>query len=410
MAESFGAVAPEVRRRRIGSALYLATRARLAAECADDPRPGPRELRSYALETETADRGLLAEHGYVPIRYGFEMRRHLTGALPDHPLPAGLEMRPVTEDQHRAIFDADNEAFEDHWGHRPPEEADFQARFHGPDMDPGDLVRGLGRRPGGGRRHERDLPGRERGARDPAGWLEHVSVRRPWRGRGVAKALCAASFRVLREQGIDEAWLGVDGTNPTGALQLYEGLGFGAVRRWAAYGRPLDRPAPVGWQPGRRGRPSLEREAALVPDQLHPWPLAPDRRPRAVAREHSQPILERAQPRDRRHHRLGIAAREVDAAPAAGEQRVAAEQQAVVRAEQADGALGVAGVCRTRRRISPNRISPPSASSTAGTEGMTSKGAYSGFGVISRWASSGWIAMSAPVWACTAALSPMWSQ
>jgi hypothetical protein len=49
---------------------------------------------------------------------------------------------------------------------------------------------------------------------------------------------------------MDEAWLGVDGTNPTGALQLYEGLGFSSVRRWMAYGRPLDRPAPEGWMPG----------------------------------------------------------------------------------------------------------------------------------------------------------------
>ena len=29
------------------------------------------------------------------------------------------------------------------------------------------------------------------------GWLDHVSVRRRWRGLGVAKALCAASFRAL---------------------------------------------------------------------------------------------------------------------------------------------------------------------------------------------------------------------
>jgi mycothiol synthase len=253
VAESMGAVAPEVRRRRIGSALYRATRARLVAECADDPRPGPRELRAYALESETADRALLAEHGYLPIRYGFEMRRYLSGTLPDHPLPASLEMRPVTEDQYRAIFDADNEAFEDHWGHRAPEEADFQARFHGPDATPsiwcvaweGDQVAGVV--VNAIYRDENEALGIRRA------WLEHVSVRRPWRGRGVAKALCAASFRVLREQGMDEAWLGVDGTNPTGALQLYEGLGFSSVRRWMAYGRPLDRPAPDGWKPGREG-------------------------------------------------------------------------------------------------------------------------------------------------------------
>jgi mycothiol synthase len=79
------------------------------------------------------------------------------------------------------------------------------------------------------------------------GWLDHVSVRRPWRGRGLAKALCGASLHALREAGMDEAWLGVDGTNPTGALQLYERLGFSVVRRWQAFGRPLDRPAPPGW-------------------------------------------------------------------------------------------------------------------------------------------------------------------
>ena len=250
VAETSGGVHPDHRRRRIGTALYLATRERLRAECAADPRPGPRELRSYALEDETPDRGLLDAHGYVAIRYGFEMVRPLTGALPEHALPDGLEMRAATEDQYRAIFAADNEAFEDHWGHRAPEEADFQARFHGPEQEPalwcvawdGDEVAGVVMNAIFA--EENEALGIRRG------WLEHVSVRRRWRGQGVAKALCSASFRVLRERGMDEAWLGVDGKNPTGALQLYEGLGFAARRRWMAYGRPLDRSAPEGWTPG----------------------------------------------------------------------------------------------------------------------------------------------------------------
>ena len=37
------------------------------------------------------------------------------------------------------------------------------------------------------------------------GWLEHISVRRPWRKRGVAKALIADSLRMLRDMGMDEA-------------------------------------------------------------------------------------------------------------------------------------------------------------------------------------------------------------
>ena len=57
-------------------------------------------------------------------------------------------------------------------------------------------------------------------------WLEHISVRRAWRKRGVAKALIADTLRMLRDAGFTDAALGVDAKNPTGALQLYESLGF----------------------------------------------------------------------------------------------------------------------------------------------------------------------------------------
>lgn len=247
--ETWGAVSPEHRGRGIGTALHRATRARLAVEATVDPRAGPREYRTFALDAEQADLGLLEAEGYVPVRFGFEMRRFLTGALPEHPLPDGLEIRPVTPDQHRAIFDADNEAFRDHWGVRQPAEGDFIAVFEGPSTDTslwcvawdGDEVAGVVMNTI--YHDENEALGVHRG------WLDHVSVRRPWRGRGLAKALCTTSFQVLRAQGMDEAWLGVDAANPTGALRLYEGLGFLVARRWQVFGRPLDGPAPAGWKP-----------------------------------------------------------------------------------------------------------------------------------------------------------------
>ncbi len=246
--ELWGAVDPPFRRQRIGTALFEANRARLARELAADPRPGPRELHSWAMDSEASARALLDDQGFVPIRFGFEMRRFLTGSLPERSLPEGIEMRPVTPDQHRAIFEADDEAFQDHWGHRTMGEGDFQNMFDGPNVDTslwcvawdGDQVAGSVMN-GIFERENAELGVRR-------GWLEHVSVRRPWRGRGVAKALCAASFRVLRERGMEEAWLGVDGANPTGAMALYEGLGFQVAHRWQAFGRPLDGPAPAGWR------------------------------------------------------------------------------------------------------------------------------------------------------------------
>ena len=250
VADTFGDVHPVVRRRGIGTALVRAIRAHMAERSATDPRPGPREHRVYALDEERGDRALYESEGFVPIRFGFEMRRYLTGTLPEHPLPEGIELRPAVEADYRAIYDADNEAFEDHWGHRPQEETDFQVRFHGPDADPslwavawdGDKVAGVVMN--AIFRDENETLGIKRA------WLEHVSVPRAYRGRGIAKAVCAASFRILREQGMDEAWLGVDAANPTGALGLYEGLDFHVVRRWQAFGRPLDRPAPDGWTSG----------------------------------------------------------------------------------------------------------------------------------------------------------------
>ncbi len=246
--ETWGAVVPEIRRRGVGAAIWCANVARLTDEMAADTRPGPRELRSFCLDVAIGDRALLAAQGYASIRYGFEMRRFLSADLPEHPLPAGLELRPVMTADHRTIFNGNNEAFQDHWGHRERGEREFVALFTAPATDTslwcvawdGDQVAGVVINT---IYHEENAT---LGVR--RGWLDQVSVRRPWRGRGLAKALCAASFRVLRERGVDEAWLGVDGSNPTGALQLYEGLGFAVARRWQVYGRPIDGPAPSGWQ------------------------------------------------------------------------------------------------------------------------------------------------------------------
>jgi ribosomal protein S18 acetylase RimI-like enzyme len=75
------------------------------------------------------------------------------------------------------------------------------------------------------------------------GWLEHISVRAPWRRRGLARAMTAESLRRLRDAGMTEAMLGVDADNPTGALGLYQRLGFEVDARSTAYRRPLTRPA-----------------------------------------------------------------------------------------------------------------------------------------------------------------------
>ena len=160
--------------------------------------------------------------------------------LPDAPLPPGLEIRAVEPGHLRAIFEAEVEALRDHWGEGVPTDADYQ-RFLTDQVQgdhslwrvawEGDQVAGMVR--GYINAEENRTFERKRG------WVESISVRRPWRRRGLARALIASTITALRERGMTEGALGVDTENPSGALRLYESCGFVAAQREAVYRRPL---------------------------------------------------------------------------------------------------------------------------------------------------------------------------
>ena len=238
-----GWVRPDRRREGIGRALlaWAERHSALLLERGETPEPGlPHVLVFGALETIPAAIAFAASTDYHPIRYGFQMRRPLAEPIPDFELPPGIELRPVREADHRRIFDADTEAFLDHFEPRERDESDFQATFSYPDLDTsmwrvawdGDEVVGSVQNAIFALENERT------GVK--LGWLEHVSVRKAWRGRGIAKALIVSSLHVHRERGMEFAALGVDGENPTGALGLYEGLGFRPHQKWVSHRKPLD--------------------------------------------------------------------------------------------------------------------------------------------------------------------------
>ena len=167
------------------------------------------------------------------------MVRPLSEPIPEAPLPDGLEVRPVVESDHRRIWDADIEAFRDHWEAAVRTEEDYLGWFATPEIDTsmwrvawaGDEVAGS----------VMTFIFPEENARlgVKRGWLEHISVRRPWRKHGLAGALIAQSLHVLRDRGMDEAALGVDAENVSGALRLYERFGFRRYRMGISYRKPL---------------------------------------------------------------------------------------------------------------------------------------------------------------------------
>jgi mycothiol synthase len=237
----WGHVDPAWRRRGIGGAMLrenLRSADARAITLGDAPSGGRAVVRALAGETEAGFQAILRATGLVPIRWVFLMRRPTLDDIPEAPLPDGFELRPVEPAQHRAIVLADDEAFRDHWEPRDFTESSFKALFEKEELTTdlwvvawdGDEVAGSVQTwiwP-----HENERLGVKRG------WLDSISVRRPWRRRGLARAMTAEALRRLKAVGMDDAMLGVDAENPTGALGLYEGLGFEVDQRSQIFSWP----------------------------------------------------------------------------------------------------------------------------------------------------------------------------
>jgi mycothiol synthase len=196
---------------------------------------GARILGQITSE-DHATRGVYESSGYRLVRYGLEMRAALDEQPPAPAWPEGLSVRtyePGRDD--RALYEADEEAFADHWEHVPVPYGDWRAaELERPDLDPslvflaeeGDELAGFAL----------CLPSR---AGQPIGWVEVLGVRRRWRRRGLALALLRHAFRAFRARGLPAAGLEVDAENLTGAVRLYERAGMRPVSQWVTYEKTL---------------------------------------------------------------------------------------------------------------------------------------------------------------------------
>ena len=235
-----GEVDPDFRRRGIGAALLAENFRRHRERAASDPTDRERIYGSWSWDRQVGDAKLLEAFGFKQARWFFDMVRPTLDDIPDVPLPAGFELRPVDRSMAKQVWDADVEAFEDHWGGFDGSEEHLQRWLENPNMDLSMWVIAFdGDEVAGGiinviDREQNAATGVERG------WLQSVFTRRNWRRRGLATALIAESLRVHRSRGMTSAALGVDGDNPSGAFGLYEGMGFAIDERATAWRRSFE--------------------------------------------------------------------------------------------------------------------------------------------------------------------------
>ncbi|MGC9468053.1 MAG: GNAT family N-acetyltransferase [Anaerolineae bacterium] len=238
----FAYLIPEWRGKEIRRAMVAYNEWRLRQIASGHETQALRYFEAWSSDKKVDWTRVLEKAGYQVVRYGFEMVRPDLDHIPDLPLPRGLEVRPVKPQDYTKVWSAAREAFRDHWGFSEAEwaETHFEAWQKDDTFDPdlwqvawdGEEVAGMVLNFIS--RCENEEFGRQRG------YTETICVRRPWRRRGLARALIARSLKLHRDLGMTEAALGVDAENPNGALHLYQSMGYETVKRHMTYRKPLD--------------------------------------------------------------------------------------------------------------------------------------------------------------------------
>jgi GNAT superfamily N-acetyltransferase len=192
-------------------------------------------IRAPANEGDDDYRVALSRHGFRVVRSSFTMEIDLATPTEEPVWPPALTSRPFRPGEERAVYDAYVEAFADHWGFVPESFADWCTWNLGPNQDTS-LWR-LVQAEGEVAALCLSIP--SRGDDRTLGWVALLAVRRPWRRRGLARALLLESFGLFRSIGRPRAALGVDSENTTGAIALYEGVGMRATSRSDTWERLL---------------------------------------------------------------------------------------------------------------------------------------------------------------------------
>jgi mycothiol synthase len=236
-----GALLPEWRRKGIGRAMLERVENRLRDIAAAHPREAEKVFQVSVSQFQPGTAALLEHVGYRPARYFLEMVRPDLEALPDFPLPDGLEIRPVTPDQYRAIWDSAQDAGREEWGAAEPTEESYREWLNDALFQPELWQVAWDQNTGEPVGHVLTYIHHEENRQfdRKRGYTEGVGVSREWRGRGVARALIGRSLRAIKAAGMNESALVVDSDNAGGATRLYESCGFQLVKRDTVYRKPL---------------------------------------------------------------------------------------------------------------------------------------------------------------------------
>lgn len=244
VAQLTGHVHVDHRRQGLGSFLmaWLEMRVRQKLSQLDDQKPG--RMNVPCREHQQDRIRLFEKQGFRPSRYFYKMQRDLRQPVPEKDVPAGVTVVPWSPELDTATMVAFNDAFRDHWNYFQVNEEIWRRWFTGTPHFRADLSflalddasRVVGFNLCSVRPHQIEQTGIKEA------WMDEIGVVRGWRKRGLASTLIVRAMHAFREAGADYAVLGVDTENPSGALRLYEKLGFVPVKREINFTKTIEPP------------------------------------------------------------------------------------------------------------------------------------------------------------------------
>ena len=207
---------------------------------ASHPGHQPLVLQLWCADDEHDRIASYQRRGFRPVRYSYRMRRDLRQPIPDRPVPAGLTLRNHAPDLDEGMRETRNESFSDGWSFDPVSSSDWQQFFVQRADSRSDFSFAIldGDHVAAFSMNRYDPLAAERTGLK-VGWIGSLGTRRAWRKRGLASALLVASMRAFQAAGLEYAGLAVDAENPTGALGLYESLGFKPYMRNITFHKTL---------------------------------------------------------------------------------------------------------------------------------------------------------------------------
>ena len=227
-----GGISPEYRRRGHGTVIMDVLEARAGEKMAERHPGVDYTIDVWGNAAGHAAGAMAVARGYAPARYFQDMtlspemfRPHGRPAA----VPEGAVLAPYSPGIAEAVRLLDNEAFSDHWGSAPKSADEWEA-MTGARSFRSDYSRILLDGIGGDRpvRALSHVLGAEWVAKEL--YISRVGTARHCRGLGYAAWALSTVVAAAFEDGFTKVDLSVDAQSPTGALGLYEGLGFQVVR------------------------------------------------------------------------------------------------------------------------------------------------------------------------------------